>query len=421
PTQTQTQTATATPTQTTTATSTPPSEGEFVCNINCGDDDPVAPVEDYNSLIEWENGTDENLTLSNILVFSGITVTKQIGDGVGVTGQDSGAMGVVVHCNPIGGNNQVLIKSITGTFTAGEQVCKTGDCANGNITLANPLQSSDPKVVIARCYDDDGILYQTTDNTLNAITDANHYRKITVPEGERHDGIISSNVGFQLNGNGQSAKMIVMDENYMVVEWIRLTNWTYRTGIISWTSYIYNTIQNCLIYNASPSNANAAGILVNNPTTIVSNCIIANLSVSTSTNLFGIRSIRGNYYNNTIYNIYNSGSGKAYGIGGGSTTTPPLIKNNIITNSKTADYAGNFSASCEYNADEDGTAPGTNAQHNVSASNIYVSVTSGSEDLHMKSTADGNYEGTDLSAIFTNDIDNQTRSDWDKGADEYVE
>jgi len=75
-----------------------------------------------------------------------------------------------------------------------------------------------------------------------------------------------------------------------------------------------------------------------------------------------------------------------------------------------------------YNLSEDGTASGTGSLTNKLASDQFVSVTSGSEDLHLKAGADAIDAGTSLAGSFSDDIDSDSRpqgSGWDIGADEY--
>jgi hypothetical protein len=69
------------------------------------------------------------------------------------------------------------------------------------------------------------------------------------------------------------------------------------------------------------------------------------------------------------------------------------------------------------NISSDGTSPDDATSYTYA--DQFVSTTSGSEDFHLKSGADAIGVGTDLSGTFTTDIDGDTRSSWDVGADEY--
>ena len=75
-----------------------------------------------------------------------------------------------------------------------------------------------------------------------------------------------------------------------------------------------------------------------------------------------------------------------------------------------------------YNVSEDSTASGQGSLTLKAPVDQFVSITSGSEDLHLKSGAACINAGTDLSGTFTDDIDGETRptgaNTWDVGADE---
>ena len=90
----------------------------------------------------------------------------------------------------------------------------------------------------------------------------------------------------------------------------------------------------------------------------------------------------------------------------------------------------------------DSSAPGTDAVTGESAADLFVSTTSGSEDLHLKSGAAAIGDGVDLGTSYTIDIhggitvggsaygtalnydidnyDREDADDWDVGADQRV-
>ena len=84
---------------------------EFICTIkNTGGD--------YSSLNDWQTSNQCDLTSAQTKVFYHQGITGTIGDGVTVTGLTSSATGTATHVT----SNQILIKNISGTFQAGEQV-----------------------------------------------------------------------------------------------------------------------------------------------------------------------------------------------------------------------------------------------------------------------------------------------------------
>ncbi len=119
------------------------------------------------------------------------------------------------------------------------------------------------------------------------------------------------------------------------------------------------------------------------------------------------------YYNNTII-------GGKYGFHG--LDANQLLKGNLVSGAITSNYNGTFSSSSNYNASDDATDTG-GANDNPSATFSFVAP--GSDDYHL-AVGDTGARGkaTDLSAdgvfAFDDDIDNDTRSTWDCGADEFV-
>jgi len=117
-----------------------------------------------------------------------------------------------------------------------------------------------------------------------------------------------------------------------------------------------------------------------------------------------------------IYNctVVDCGHGKANADSDGiSNSTSTIIQNTIVYNS----YAEDFNAaSGSYNLSSDATASGTGSL--INQSDPFVAYSSNNFHIAVGSNPIG--AGTDLSGTFTNDIDGDTRSSWDIGADEYV-
>ncbi len=94
------------------------------------------------------------------------------------------------------------------------------------------------------------------------------------------------------------------------------------------------------------------------------------------------------------------------------------LKNCLADNNNPDFYINTFNLTTDYadNMSSDTSAPGGDAHH--SASNSFA----GTGDYHLDSADDAVGEGTDLSSDstypITTDIDGDTRSDWDIGADE---
>jgi len=119
-------------------------------------------------------------------------------------------------------------------------------------------------------------------------------------------------------------------------------------------------------------------------------------------------------YNNTIvdcvtYGMWNDGNSGA----------DIYIKNNIVDNCGT-DYSIASVDASSGNYSSDNTDP------QINGSNSFTFTNKSAGDLHLSSSHDGAFEGTDLSTdahgfySFSTDIDGDTRVDWDAGIDEII-
>ena len=86
----------------------------------------------------------------------------------------------------------------------------------------------------------------------------------------------------------------------------------------------------------------------------------------------------------------------------------------------TDSYTGTPNAATN-NAYSEGTDPGSNGVDISSDAGTDLFTDYNNDDFHVKDTNSSLYDaGADLSGTFTDDIDSETRSQWDIGADEYV-
>ncbi len=284
------------------------------------------------------------------------------------------------------------------------------------------------------------------------VTGADYYIRIYTPTdssevgtSQRHDG--TEGTGYRIApadsapGSYFNFIWISVDNGYVHLEGLELdgsgvTNGQNLRGFhISGSSQQDVRISHCLIHdivNGSTGTVRAVNLSTTS-NAVISNNIFYNITtVSTDSGDYAT-AIEGSYntqyvYNNTIYNIKNTGSGGgwAYGINddGGSTL---VAKNNYAglvdsTNGSEACFSGTFSQE-SYNISSDATATGTGSLTNKAPADQFVSTTAGSEDLHLKAGADCIGRGDDLSATFIDDIDGETRYAgaglWDVGADEF--
>jgi len=203
---------------------------------------------------------------------------------------------------------------------------------------------------------------------------------------------------------------ITVTSNYVTLRNLQITgNSTRYNGIyITGTNC---TVDGCLIQdftraamagiNLSSLSASSALLVTNN---VIWNCTR------------GIYDYRNQHlvYNNTIV------SPATYGIliNRGSAAFAGTYKNNLISGSPTSGAwgvesgdSGTLVTATNYTADA--TSPDADCN---SVTITFV----GGEDFHLDSSMENTLLGTDLSVSFTVDIDDESRSNWYAGADEYI-
>lgn len=274
------------------------------------------------------------------------------------------------------------------------------------------------------CYNDSAF---TAGVIIDGTTgDADSYMWLTVASGNRHSGTAGTGVKVDMSSTGA---VITTGDDYTIVEWLEITSfgssYGHSEGFLINASN--NIIRNNIIHDEVSDNRGLA-IYVRASANTIYNNIIYGGDVSGSFNYGGIyfSYCYGDVYNNTIYEI----TGGGIVVEGGYTLG---VRNNIVSNAADGfGYAalsgGSFGtdSTSDYNIASDTTAPGSHSTQNATDyANYYTSVTNDAENLHVKDAGAVQYNaGVDLSAIFTTDVDGQTRptgaGTWDIGADEIV-
>ncbi|MBD3322312.1 MAG: DUF2341 domain-containing protein, partial [Chitinivibrionales bacterium] len=248
------------------------------------------------------------------------------------------------------------------------------------------------------------------DENIN-ISSGDHYNasssdriRITVDEDDRHDGTSSS--GIILDGK------INISVNHSVIEWLEIRNSNAEAAIGCAAGSIM--LKYLLLHDNNHQDGVGIEAAVNNPNVTIQNCIIYNMNkhaVQSANN--AVISIE----NSTIYNCGDCG----IDIRDGSTGH---VQNVISMNCTVQDFR-NWRATwgtIRNNMSSDNTAPGTNCLYNKTASNQFISLTSGSENFHLKANSSAIDSGYTIINSIDDDIDDQLRpigNAWDIGADEY--
>ncbi len=258
-------------------------------------------------------------------------------------------------------------------------------------------------------------------NTIpNQNCDANHYWWLTVSPSVRHTGKARTGAVIRADADYGYTGLLDVRAPYTRIEFIEvdganLTDDGIRLyGIDAHDIVVEKVIvHNCTLYGL----AFWAGIGGNNQ---FRNCISFNngknmVLASDSASLI-------NYaYNVTTYNDPNDSAHQSimqYNYK--QVAINCICAGSAIYTDKTGTGWGSGTG---HNISSDDSAPGPNSIHNVDAADLFVNITPGSEDLHLKIGAPALDAGQDLSTYFTDDIDEDSRPQhgaWDIGADEYV-
>ena len=283
------------------------------------------------------------------------------------------------------------------------------DAVDGDLVTDQQIQRAD-------CYDDDGDL---VDNLVadGSTTNSSYYMKITAPESERHNG--TDDGSFTLAPS--SGDTLLASDSYMIIEWLIIDGANAvndSRGIKGETGGDFSTYRNNIIIGNGSTSGIKRGITCSSSTRVYNN-IIMNVAYGCDYSIYSNCAYQ--TYNNTIYNL-SKGYVGIFDAGG-------EVKNNIVVGAFSLGdfYTYDSDASSDYNISSDTTANNTNDTASVSAGDLFVSITPGSEDLHLKSGATAIDDGVDLGTTPSGvqfDIDNDDRDTlavtWDIGADEYV-
>jgi hypothetical protein len=313
------------------------------------------------------------------------------------------------------------IAMATGTLT--HTFCESGcDYTNVSSTLAH-LESAHTNLVALDVNAE--ILSNTAwTNAMNdvvsigttIVTDATHLIIIKASGAATHDGrarAVSGRSNLVWTPSPDETP-IINHNQYVRITGIEFKGWSnggnFYNGIWLTSATGYGVqVDNC-IFHDSPGRTR--GIYTDAGHPLIFDNIVYNLSASENlgSGIIG----GGSVYNNTVYNVH--GGSDNYGVG--IVAWGDNFKNNISVGNEYksyGDYTG--SASNNYNISSDALANGANDIPNISAADLFVSVTPGAEDFRLKNGAVAIGAGANLSSTFTTDIAGETRTlPWDIGA-----
>jgi len=275
------------------------------------------------------------------------------------------------------------------------------------------------------CYSD-STFGETNINITGITADAARYIHLTAAVGHRHEG---SRQGVLIDGGGASTTIISVNQSNVIVEYLRFTG-LQGTGAgmracIAVETYSNVHIRQNMICDISASSGNSiihliagsggAGAAISIYNNLIVNC---EMTGTGSCQLFGINASSGStkVYNNVVLNLRSTSSCVGIQCWFGTSY------NNISMNHTGVSSSACFSGSSGYNMSSDATATGTKSIINMSTVDQFVSITTGSEDVHLKVGSGAIGTGINLSSTFNFDIVGSARSSfsWDMGVFTYT-
>jgi hypothetical protein len=236
-----------------------------------------------------------------------------------------------------------------------------------------------------------------------------------------HNGL--RNHGIVLRATSGNPVKVITAGPYSLIRNISLTSSVVDKNVYGiYSQQTGLRVENCLIYGFNlVGGFGGTGIYYFKAgNCYIRNCMIMDL---TSTGAFctGIRLRTGNayIYNCSVLNI--TGPAGCFGItvrDVAATITNCIVANagDCFHKSSGADPNVNNCTSTDITANQWG---GDDNQISAIATDLFLNSSSGNENLHLKADSACRGTGLDLSGSFTDDIDGDLRSAWDRGADEY--
>ena len=263
-----------------------------------------------------------------------------------------------------------------------------------------------------------------------SVTDAGHSITLTADGNNRHYGLL--NQGVVVHNGASAAPAIAIQDDFVTVEWMEVrggggsADGIRVEGLLSAGAASLAQVRNNLVHNVAGD-----GIAIydaDGRVDVFNNIVHSNAGWGLWLNPGSLAAgSRFRVLSNTFYNNVQAGVEKNPGASAAATL---LLRNNISFGNGGAEYAPDPADSLDpassHNLSDDGSAtaasPGGGAQTLVTLGQIaFYSTTPGSENLHIRFASLARDQGTDLSAIFADDIDATARPGgplWDKGADE---
>ena len=402
-------------------------------DYNMSDDDTADDPGGSNNLINKSNSTQFVSTVSGSEDLHIVSTSDAVGAGedlattsVDINGSDRNALAATVW--DIGAHQYASTASI-GTSSRDYSTITLWEADLDDTTIYGAGANA-----VGECYNDAAFVERITLN--GGITVGLSTTILTVAAGERHDGTAGTGARVETPSNWGSMFTFSNDNIPTRLEWLEFENLhSTANGMIGGAAYdYYKSLSKLLVH--STTNHPPGYISMGFWAYSVDNCIVYSQGVSGGGISINSYFTGGDIVNNTVYL-------DRTGISASDNPTSQVFAKNNIAIARDSNYKG-FSVTgattypnWDSNITNGSVLYGTNTHTGITASQLFVSVVSGSEDLHLKSDAYAIGLGANLSSTSpsysqntvissgyaSRDIDNQNRSaftgtTWDIGADQ---
>jgi photosystem II stability/assembly factor-like uncharacterized protein len=167
----------------------------------------------------YSTGTASITSGTSTVTFSGATLPTNIGQGDKLT-----ISATVFHILSRDSATQVTVQETAASTLSGQTytiVRAYNDFPSWETARDGDLVGEN-RIEVGVAYNDGEFTPTATFYIGGSTTDATHYMKLTVAEGQRHDG--TAGTGVVVNAIGVTGDIFALDDEYTVIEWLELRN-----------------------------------------------------------------------------------------------------------------------------------------------------------------------------------------------------